>query len=201
MQRPAATTAEDSSRGGGLGCDLGVLAGAGSEGVPQRCRSGADLTIWVSEGARGRTNLLACAEALWRASERPTMYSVSSTCVPRRSFARGSANRGMRSRRAMRAWAAPSCARNVESMQKRPVDTERCGTLQQLSRPRVAAAKIALQHGQFSPLANAVAQSHEIYDGPCRIVAANILARSCLQSGQAPRFAEVSGPSAARHAV
>ena len=85
----------------------------------------------------------------------------------------------------MRASAASSCARDVESMQKRPVDTESCGKLQQLSRPRVAAAEIAMQRGQGRRLADAVAQSHEVYDGACRIVDANILAGSCLQSGQA----------------
>ena len=70
-------------------------------------------------------------------------------------------------------------------MQNRPVDTERRGKLQQLRWPRVAAAKIAMESGQGSRLAYAVTQSHEVDDGACRIVDANILAGSCLQSGQA----------------
>jgi hypothetical protein len=84
----------------------------------------------------------------------------------------------------MRAWAASSCARNVESMQNRPVDTERCGKLQQLSRPRVAPAKMPLQRCQGSRLANAVAQSHEVYDGACRTVDANIHTRRELPGSQ-----------------
>jgi hypothetical protein len=50
----------------------------------------------------------------------------------------------------MRAWAASSCTRDVEGMQNGPVDTERCGELQQLSWPGVAAAEIAMEGCQGS---------------------------------------------------
>ena len=71
---------------------------------------------------------------------------------------------------------ASPCARNVQGMQNGPADTERCGELQQLSWPGVAAAEIAMERCQGHWLADAVPQPHKVYDGACRVVDAPIFA-------------------------
>src|ERR1700730_19271503 len=85
----------------------------------------------------------------------------------------------------MRAWAASSCARDVEGVQNGPVDTERCGEVKQLGWPGVAPAEIPMERCQGHRLADAVSQPHKVYDGACRVVDAHVLAGGCLHAGQA----------------